>query len=185
MKISARIAIALLCGFFIIVLATAFFSNPYFPMVVLARENSAGTWMSGTLLTFMASLCLFISMKQRWHPWLLFAIFFMVLALDERFMFHEQIKERIIFSFQEVTLSRLVYELPVIIGACLGGFISVLLWRQMPSKSRILLAAAVVLGATSVMLDVLGGGVLWEDSCKLLAELLMACALLITIEDLV
>lgn len=178
MKISARIAILLLFSFFVMVLTTAFLSNPYFPMVVLGREHSAGTWLSGTLLTFMASLCLFLSMKQHWYPWLLFTVFFLILALDERFMFHEQIKERIIFSFHETTLSRMVYELPVIIGACVGGFMAMLLWKHVPSKCRMLLVGAVVLGTVSVVFDVMGGGVFWEDSCKLLAELLMACVLL-------
>lgn len=182
MKISAPIAITLLCSFFVLVIGVALLANPYFPTLMLGREDSAGTWMSGVLLVFMASLCLFIGMKQNWYPWLLFFTFFLVLASDERFMFHEQIKERIIFSFHERT-SRLVYELPVIIGSCIGGVMAILLWRHIPFKSRILLTGAVILGTTSVVIDIVAGGVLWEDSCKLLAELFMVCALLFKVES--
>jgi hypothetical protein len=181
MRVPAYVAILLLCGFFVLVFAVAFIVNPHFPVLVLAGENSTGTWMSGALLLFMASLCLFISMKQRWYPWLFFACFFLLLALDERFMFHEQIKERILFS-SPVTPARWVYELPVILGAIGGGCISVLLWKHLPSKSRMLLPAIVLLGATSVMIDVMARGVFWEECFKLVAELLMACALLWRVE---
>ena len=182
MKISARTAILLLCSFFVSVLAVSFMANRRFPVTVLGGEDSVGTWMSGVLLIFMAALCLSISMKQRWYPWLFFTIFFLLLALDERFMFHEQMKERIIFSFHTIKLSRWIYELPVIIGACLGGCLALLLWRHLLVKGRMLLPGVVVMGAASVIIDVLARGVFWEECFKLLAELLMACILLLQVE---
>src|SRR6478609_6270234 len=120
MKVSPRIAILLLCSFFFVVLAFSFASNRHFPVKVVGGENSVGTWLSDVLLIFMAASCLFISMKRRWYPWLFFAAFFMLLALDERFMFHEQMKQRILLSFSTIRLSRWIYELPVIIGVVVG-----------------------------------------------------------------
>jgi hypothetical protein len=137
--------------------------------------------MSGALLIFMASLCLFISMQQRWYPWLFFAAFFLLLALDEHFMFHERIKERIIFSFHTASLSRWFYELPVFAGACAGVFAAILLWRYLPGKNRMLLPVVVALGTASVAVDVLSAGVLWEECFKLLAELLMVIVLLLRV----
>jgi hypothetical protein len=177
MRISARIAIVLLCSFFFLVFTVAFWWNPHFPVFVLAGENSVGSWMSDTLLIFIASLCLFNSMHDRSHPWILFAGFFLLLALDERFMFHEQIKEHIIFS--SGTTSRWVYELPVIAGACIGSWIAVLLWRHLSSRSRVLLLLATIFGIASVTVDVFAAGIVWEECFKLFAELLMACALLL------
>lgn len=181
MRISARISILLVCGFFVAVFAVAFWWNASYPVLVLGGEDSVGTWMSGALLTFMASLCLFISMHQRWYPWLILAAFFLLLALDERFMFHERIKERIIFSFHTDSLSRWLYELPVIAGACAGVFAAIVLWQHLPVKTRMLLPVVVLLGTTSVIIDVLAAGVLWEECFKLLAELLMVTVLLLVI----
>lgn len=179
MKITARTAIILLCSFFIAVFAIALSLNPYFPMLVFAGEDSVGTWMSGAILVFIAALCLFISMTRHWYPWILLSIFFLVLALDERFMFHERIKEWIIFS--SGTTSRWLYELPVILGAGIGMFAAFILWRHVPVKSRGLLVAAVVFGLASVVIDVLAAGILWEECFKLSAELLVACTLLVGI----
>jgi hypothetical protein len=183
MKISAGTAILFLCTFFASVLAVSFMYNRHYPVTVLGGEDSVGTWMSGVLLTFMATLCLFISMKQRWYPWIFFTIFFLLLALDERFMFHERIKERIIFSSHSFTLSRWIYELPVLVGACLGGCLALLMYRHLPLKGRVLLAVVVLSGTVSVAIDVMAKGVFWEECFKLLAELLMACVLLLTVED--
>ena len=180
MKVSVRIAILLLCSFFFVVLAFSFAANRHFPIKVVGGENSVGAWMSDALLIFMAALCLFMSMTRRWYPWLFFAAFFMLLALDERFMFHEQIKQRILFSSSAIHMSRWIYELPVIIGAVVGFSLSFVLWRHLPVRVRLFLPFVVAFGAASVVIDVIGAGVLWEESCKLMAELLMACILLRT-----
>jgi hypothetical protein len=177
MKVSASKAILLLGIFFVLVLGIAFRYNPHFPVRVIAGEQSAGTWLSGVLLIIMASMSLVISMRQRWYPWLLLAMFFLLLALDERFMFHEQLKEHIIFSSYADWLPRWAYELPVIIGGCLGGLMAFALWRNLPAKSRVLLLVAVVMGTASVVIDILAGGVVLEECLKLVAELLVVCVL--------
>ena len=108
---------------------------------------------------------------------------FLLLALDERFMFHEQLKEQIIFSSYADKLPRWLYEIPVIAGACIGGFMALLLWRNLSLKSRVLLLFAVVMGTASVVIDVLAGGVFWEECLKLVAELLVVCALVMKVEE--
>jgi len=165
--------------FFVLVFSVAIALNPHYPMLVIAGESSVGTWLSGVLLIISATVSLITGMRKGWLPWFLVAAFFSVLALDERFMFHERLKEKIIFSYHHGTVvSRWVYELPVIAGACAGAAIAFLLWRYLHGASRVLLLCAAFLGSASVAIDVLGAGVLWEECFKLLAELLIACVLL-------
>lgn len=175
--------IVLLLSFFILVFAFAFAFNPHFPQLVLAGESSVATWMSGALLIISGSLCLVLVMRTEKSLWYILTAFFFLLAADERFMFHEQIKERIIFSFQPSKIPVLVYELPVITGACLGAVMTRLLWLQLKGMSRLCLASAVALGTSSVVIDIFTAGVLWEEGFKLLAELLVTCALLKSTED--
>lgn len=181
MKISTRLAVLLLCTFFIVVFVVAFSQSRYYSLLVLSGEDSVGTWMSGALLIFMASMCFFKSIQTQWNPWIFFAVFFLLLALDEHYMFHEKLKEHIIFSSVANSSSRWIYELPVIVGACIGVFFALIFWRHL-TKGRLLLPLVVILGATSVILDVLAINVLWEDSLKLIAELLMASVLLISLD---
>lgn len=176
MKISARTSIIILCSFVVGVFAIALSQNTFFPVLVFAGEDSVGTWMSGALLIFSASMCLFISMSERWYPWIVLSGFFLLLALDEKFMFHERVKEWIIFSG---TTSRWVYELPVILGAGIGMCAALVLWQHTRWKSHVLLVGTVVFGLASVVIDVLAAGILWEECFKLFAELLLASALLI------
>jgi hypothetical protein len=172
-----------LCIFFVSVFTVAFIFNPHYPMFVIAGESSVGTWMSGVLLVISGTTVSIVGMRQGWFPWLPLSAFFMLLALDERFMFHERWKQRIIFSAHDKNVSRWVYELPVMAGACAGALVAFVLWRYLRGGSRVLLLCASVLGAASVAVDVLAAGVLWEECLKLLAELLMVCALLSRIEE--
>ena len=50
----------------------------------------------------------------------------------------------------------------------------------MVHTARTLLLTAVVLGTISVTLDVVNAAALWEETLKLVAELAMGCALLVT-----
>jgi hypothetical protein len=183
MKLPAYTAIVVLAIFFAMVLGVAFWYNPHFPVRVLAGEQSVGTWLSGTLLTMMATLSLVTGIKQRWHPWLLLTAFFLLLALDERFMFHERLKEHIIFSQYADTLPQWLYELPVIIGACAGGVMALMLWHNLQGKSRFLLILAAIMGIVSVVIDILAAGVLWEECFKLTAELIMTCVLVFKVSE--
>ena len=178
MRSSYNKAAALLCIFFILVFAISLAYNPHFPVLVISGEASVGTWMSGALLMMAATITLNIGMRQGWFPWFVAAVFFFLLALDERFMFHERMKQHIIFSG---STSRWVYELPVMLGACLGALMTFLLWQQLRKSGRALLLCATALGTASVVIDILDTGALWEDCFKLIAELLIVLALLTVI----
>lgn len=181
MKNSRYKTIGVLCTFFVIVFAVSFAYNSNYPVLVIAGEFSVGTWMSGVLLIVSASVSLIIALRKDWFLWFSVAVFFFVLALDERFMFHERLKEYIIFSFHTTTFW--IYELPVIVGACIGGIVAYLLWRNLIGMNRILLLCAVVLGTASVAFDVFTASVFLEECFKLLAELIIACSLLGKIEE--
>jgi hypothetical protein len=68
-------------------------------------------------------------------------------------------------------------------GAGVGIFMALILWRNLHLKSRVLLLFAVVTGTASVVIDVLAGGVFWEECLKLVAELLVVCSLVIKVEE--
>jgi hypothetical protein len=170
-------AAAVLCLFFISVFAIAFIFHPHYPLLVIAGESSVGTWMSGVLLISCAMVSLIIGMKIGWWPWRPTTVFFFLLALDERFMFHEQVKERLVFSYHSIFgSSHLFYELPVMIGASLGVLMTYLLWQHL-RDSRLLLLSAALLGALSVVFDITSAGVVLEECFKLLGELMLVVAL--------
>lgn len=171
-------AVVLLCVLFILFFAVAIVLHPYNPVLILAGESSPGTWMSGVLLIVAATAALITGTRRGWYPWYIAAVFLFVLATDERFMFHEQLKEKIIFSVDGAQTSRWLYEFPVILGALSGIAFTVLLWHYLQLTSRMLLACAAVLGSISVGIDVMHAGVVWEECFKLLAEILLVCALL-------
>ena len=172
-------AVAALIATFVLVLLSAYLARPHYPMLVIGGELSVGTWMSGVLLIMSATLCLVIGMRHGFYPWLLFFIFFVLLAVDERFMFHETIKQHIIFSYgQGKVPARWIYELPAIIGAVFGVFMAVLFWRRLRAASRPFVILVAIMGAASVAIDVLAAGLFWEESFKLFAELTMTCILL-------
>jgi hypothetical protein len=176
-----HLATIILCTFFILYFIIAFLLQQNFPVLVVAGENSPGTWMSGALLIICATISLIIAIRQGWWPWTLLFIFFIILALDERFMFHEQLKEHIIFTYGKST-SRFAYELPVMVGACMGGIAAFVLWGYFDKTCRVLLVSAALLGTLSLILDVLSVGIFLEESFKLVAELLVTCALVRKVE---
>ena len=151
----ARKAVGLLCVFFVLVFLVALAFDPHYPVLILVGESSVGTWMSGVLLVVSATASLIIGMRRAWLPWFFISAFFFVLALDERFMFHERMKEHIIFNItHNVSRSRLLNELPVIVAACAGVFVAFMLWRHLRHrKNRILLFCAAILGTASVTVD--------------------------------
>jgi hypothetical protein len=172
---SHRNSALVLCAFFILTFAVALYVNPHFPMLVLAGEESVGTWMSGVLLIICASFSLMRLARSGWHPWFLVSAFFFLLGADERFMFHERMKESIIFS--QAHAPRLLYELPVIGAAGVGVLVAWALWKHL-TKARWFLIASVLFGSASVVFDVFSLGLFWEECFKLIAELSLACAMM-------
>jgi hypothetical protein len=170
--------VALLLVLFILFFVIGFAWQPHNPVLILAGESSPGTWLSGVLLIIAAATALIAGMRRGWFPWYIAAIFFFILAADERFMFHERIKEKIIFTTSSLNGSPWLYELPVILGACAGMAAIALLWRYLQPTSRVLLTMAAISGGISVGFDMTASGVVWEECFKLLAELLLVCTLL-------
>jgi hypothetical protein len=181
----ARLVLAVLMA---LILAVAFGIYRYYPVSVLSGENSVGTWVSGYLLAACAILCLVIAMHRGPVPWLPFMVFFTGLALDERFMFHEQLKEYILFSSpgpKPHPSSGPAYagEIPVIIAAILGAGVAMFIWRSVRPRNRIFLILAAALGSLSVALDVVNVQLVLEDLSKVLGEFCITCCLLGEVGD--
>ena len=172
-------ATGLVCGFFGLVVACAFIGSRHYPARALSGEASVGTWLSGALLIAASVSALAAGMRRGLIPWSLYGLFFAVLALDERFMFHEQAKTRIQFGYPGIREAwQWVYEVPVLLGAVVGGFLALHLGKRMGRRGRIFLGCAALLGSASVAMDVLHAGAVPEDCLKLLAELALLCGLL-------
>jgi hypothetical protein len=165
--------------FFAIVVIVAFVTNKYYPVRAIAGEDSVGTWLSGVLLVMAMTLSLVAGKRRGALLWYMAALFFLLCAADEHFMFHEQFKERLIFAFTGAgSGSGLLFELPILAGAAAGIAMTALLWPTIRRNGRVLLAGAAAFGGLSVVIDVLGQGVFIEDCCKLAAELLIVLLLI-------
>jgi hypothetical protein len=178
MKSRVSIALCLITTFFITTIAIAFYHHRQFPALAVAVEESPATWLSVVLLSCSAGVALVITMHRGWNPWSLVVMFLFLLAADEHFMVHERGKQWIAFNFHSQVL--LIREMPVFIGTAIGCWISWTLWRSMTGSARWLLIAAIFFGIISVMLDVIYASALWEEMMKLIAELAIVCALMIT-----
>lgn len=168
-------ASGLLCAFIAAALGIPL-SVSYYPVQIIAGESSPGTWMSGFLLAASAAFALALAALHGSRYWTGFAAFFALLALDERFQFHEHLKARILFA--PVDLPPWCAEAPVLAGAFAGLIAALQLHRHLHGVGRTLLLAAVLLGGCSVAIDLAHAGVFWEELLKILAELSLASALL-------
>jgi len=171
--------IFILLLFFFLVFAIAFAFIDKSPLLIIGGEDSVGAWMSGTLLIISSTTTAIIASRRGWYPWMIFAVFFILLAIDENFMIHEAIKRHIVFVRYEASGDPVYWigELPVIIAACIGAFVAWIMWRNVDRNVRWLIAAGVIFGSISVTMDVVAFGILLEDSCKLIGELAVASAL--------
>lgn len=180
------IGIGILSLFFCLVFAIAFtFTKDPFPLVI-AGENSVGAWVSEVLLIISATTTAIIASKRGWYPWIVFSLFFILLAVDEHFMIHESLKMQLVFVAYEAT-SKPTYwlgELPVIVAACLGLVVAWIMWKHSDRQARWLIIVGVAFGTISVIIDVLAAGVLWEDLCKLIGELAVTSALVWDVQKL-
>jgi hypothetical protein len=165
-----------LIAFLIAVFGIAWRINPNYPRLILAGESSVATWASGMLLVMCGTFSLVLANRSKSLTWLSAATFFFVLAIDERFMIHEYIKQRLVFGYP--SSSNLVHELPVVGGAIIGSVMSFLLWHNLSRGARLLLLGAVILGTVSVVIDIMDAGVIMEEVAKILAEVMITIALL-------
>jgi hypothetical protein len=170
-------ASAIFLAFIILFFIVAFSLNSRHPVLVIAGEDSPATWLSGAMLVMAATLSGVIAFREGWFPWILLTVFFFLLAIDERFMIHESLKDRILFSSGKDT-PLWFKELPVIIGAFVGLIVSVVFSLRMDRTGRILLSITVFFGLASVVWDIFSMGVVPEEISKLIAETVVCIALL-------
>jgi len=95
-------------------------------------------------------------------------------------MFHEQLKEKIIFGLG--TTKGILVESPVLMSALGGVIVTYLLWTHFSDKSRLFLFLAALFGTASVALDVMSLSLLGEEFFKLVGELCITCALLFKVD---
>jgi hypothetical protein len=167
------IFLAFIALFFIV----AFAFNGRHPILLIAGEDSPATWLSGAMLISAATLSGTIAIRERWLPWILLSAFFFLLAIDERFMIHEAIKDRILFSAGK-DAPWWLKELPVIIGAFVGIGVSIMLFKIFDKTGRGLVSISVLFGLISIIFDIFSKGVIPEEVSKLVAEIAMCLALL-------
>src|ERR1041385_7841820 len=124
--------VGLLCLFFFLVFAIAFGFSDLTPVMIIGGEDSVGSWMSGVLLIISATITAIAVLKRGWWPWMIFTIFFILLAVDENFMIHEAIKRHIVFTTFESTKHPVYWkgELPVIFAACNGFVVAWIMWKN-------------------------------------------------------
>ncbi len=161
------------------VVITSFVVNRHYPLSVLSGEKSVGTWVSVFLLSASTAFAFVIMMKKGFFPWMPVILFLFTLAIDERFMFHESLKEMIIFS-QRPHLSphSLWGELPVILAGIVGGGIVLLIWKNIQRGNRLFILLAMCFGGLSVLLDVTNRLLIVEDLAKICGELFLAICFL-------
>lgn len=150
---------------------------------VIGSESSAGTWLSGVLLVMSATIAMAIAIRSNSNWWFFIVLFFLILAADERFMFHERAKHFLLFRFQASTLPSVFFELPVLIGAVVGGVICFSIWKRSATGRRLLVIGAGV-GLSSVVVDVLSASIVLEEILKLIAELIILAALVLKFTEI-
>jgi len=158
----------------------------YWPYVeeAVAPERSPLTWLSSALIAAGAAVCLSLAMRSG-RPWRFGAIAagLAFMALDERFMFHERLKDLILWRAYDGDLGAMgvVGDLPMLAYAAGGAAVLVLLWRVVATRTaRILLATAIGLGAVCVGLDLaFGGG--WPQVIEELTEIVAEGVLLVAL----
>ncbi len=169
---------AVFLTFVAVFFAVAISLNQRHPVLVIAGEDSPATWLSGALLIANATLSGTIAYREGWFPWIVLTAFFFLLAIDERFMIHETLKDHILHS-RGKDVALWIKELPVMIGALTGLAVAVILFQKMNMTGKVLLSVAVLFGLISVVMDIFSLGVIPEEICKLVGEISLCIALFV------
>ncbi len=185
--ISKRLAIAwsaitlAVAGYLVVTVLLAW---PFAVQEVI-REHSPLAWLSSMLLTGACLLGVVIALSSRRAvAFGLVAAGLFYLALDERLMLHESMKA---FALEHFFGGRRAAmggfgDLPLVVVVAIGGVALYRLRGEFPEVAlRGLLAAAVVVGAAAVALDVATlapAGQLGEELLEIAAETLFLLALL-------
>jgi hypothetical protein len=155
------------------------------PLAMLNRERSPIAWLVSVLLCMAAAAALGLALSAA-KPWRfgLLAAGCVGAGLDEAFMFHERLKESILFGVFEGDLDAMgvLGDLPMLIYPIAGLAIMVPLLQSPPSMwSRWLWGAALALGTLAVGGDILLPVHPWQAVEELTEVAVATCLLLGTL----
>jgi hypothetical protein len=155
----------------------------------IALEDAPIAWLQTSLIAASAVVCLCraIIHGDRRAGWYVVAAALFALALDERFMGHEQLKEWIWLNVFDGDRARMGHwgDAPVVLYGVGGA--AVVLWmmrRGARGYPALLLWAAIAVAGCAIALDVVATSIwsqIWEELLELLAETLFFVSLLLSL----
>ncbi len=158
----------------------------------VATEDAPLAWLQSSLLWSAATLALLLALAERagQRGWAGLALMLACLALDERFMGHERLKDWLLFHAFDGDPQRMgLWGDAPMLGYGIGGLL-VLAWlrrQRWPRPALRLMVAAVLVGCGALALDLFGRTLAWqalEECGEALAEALFCCGLLLRAQGL-
>jgi hypothetical protein len=185
---AVRLTIAMLTIVFTITIAVVFAEWPFIERAI-ALEDAPIAWLQSTLIVASAVTCLCRGIMSGRPAWNAIAAALLVLALDERFMGHERLKEWIWLEFFDADWSRAGRwpDVPMLFVAAVGAAVVTWITREIPAGYPAgLMWAALAAGAAALAMDVVWQTLemqLWEELLELLAETLFFTSLLVPLNS--
>ncbi len=165
---------------------TVYFKWPWYERAI-SGEKSPGTWLSSSLLICMGvqSLIIVLIFKSSKLWWLMASGFFL-LAADESFLIHENVKETILFEFFNGNFDQMGArgELLIFIYIICGIFLIYFAIKNIPTLiTKILFTSAITIGICSFIFDIFYLNMFLEDLFKILAEIILTITLFMEISN--
>jgi hypothetical protein len=159
--------------------------------LAFAAEHAPIAWVQSTVLAASAVACLAhaLTRSRGTRGWSLSAMGLFALALDERFMGHERLKEWIWLEIFDGDVRRLWIwgDLPVLVNGLIALGAAIWIVRQTRSRAAALwIALAVLLGAVALAMDLATTSLTvqtWEELVELAAESCFLAATLVSLPD--
>ncbi len=157
-----------------------------------ALEQAPLAWLQSSLLWSAATLALVLAVAEPGgaRGWGFVSALLMGAALDERFMGHEWLKDRLLFQAFDGDAARMGLwgDLPMLAYG-IGGLVLLAWLRRLawPRPALRLMVAATAVGCTAVALDLATTSLGWqavEECGEALAEALFGCGLLLRVQAL-
>lgn len=151
-------------------------------------ESSPITWLSSTLLVISATFAMVIHLYgKETYIWWIIATGNLVMAMDETFMWHERIKESILFNIFDGDIDAMGFsgELVILLYGLSGVIVFYFLFRKVHIKFlRGILLGVVSSGLCAITLDVSGANPVMEECLEILTETGFVVFLLLYLDDL-
>jgi hypothetical protein len=152
-------------------------------------EEAPIAWLQSTVLAASAVACLAhaLTRSRGTLAWSLSALGLFALALDERFMGHERLKEWIWLEIFDGDVNRLWIwgDLPIVVNGAIA--LTAALWIARATRSiaaAIWLCVAAAFGAIAVAMDLATTSIVvqvWEELIELTAESCFLAAVLVSL----